>query len=72
MPDQTITCVDCAQTFPFTERDQEFYKEKGFQTPKRCKPCRDIKKAERASQPPREGGGEQRQRDQGRRERHSG
>lgn len=75
MPDQTLTCVDCAKPFVFTERDQEFFKEKNFTPPKRCKPCRDIKKQERANQPPREGGGgggERRQRDQGRRERHSG
>lgn len=46
--DKTIKCVDCGTEFVFTARDQEFYAEKGFKNePKRCKPCRDKKKAER-------------------------
>ena len=46
--DKTITCVDCGTDFVFTARDQEFYAEKGFNNePKRCKACRDKKKAER-------------------------
>lgn len=74
MPDKTLTCVDCAQTFPFTEEEQTFFEGKGFNPPKRCKPCRVIAKQARESQPLREGGGEggRSQRDQGRRERHSG
>ena len=46
--DKTITCVDCGEEFVFTARDQEFYAEKGFNNEqKRCKACRDQKKAER-------------------------
>ena len=45
--DQTLTCVDCGQGFTFSERDQEFFREKGFEPPKRCKDCRDAKKAQR-------------------------
>lgn len=46
--DKTIKCVDCGTEFVFTARDQEFYAEKGFTNePKRCKPCRDKKKAEK-------------------------
>lgn len=46
--DKTIKCVDCGCEFVFTARDQEFYQEKGFTNePKRCKSCRDKKKAER-------------------------
>ena len=44
--DKTIKCVDCGTEFVFTARDQAFYAEKGFTNePKRCKPCRDVKKA---------------------------
>ena len=44
--DETIVCEDCNQEFIFTARDQEFYAEKGFNNePKRCKACRDAKKA---------------------------
>ena len=43
--DKKITCVDCGAEL-FTVRDQEFYAEKGFTNePKRCKACRDAKKA---------------------------
>ena len=46
--DKTIKCVDCGTEFVFTARDQEFYAEKGFTNePKRCKACRDKKKAEK-------------------------
>lgn len=46
--DKTITCVDCGTDFVFTARDQEFYAEKGFNNePKRCRSCRDKKKAEK-------------------------
>lgn len=46
--DETIVCEDCKEEFIFTARDQEFYAEKGFNNkPKRCKACRDKRKAER-------------------------
>ena len=46
--DKTIKCVDCGNEFIFSARDQEFYAEKGFTNePKRCKPCRDKRKAEK-------------------------
>lgn len=48
MTDKTIVCRDCGTEFAFTVREQEFYKEKGFENePVRCKECRDKKKAER-------------------------
>lgn len=48
MEDKTLVCQDCGQEFVFTVGEQEFYKEKGFDNePKRCKACRDKKKAER-------------------------
>ena len=45
--EQTLTCADCGRDFSFSERDQEFYREKGFEPPKRCKDCRDAKKVQR-------------------------
>ncbi len=46
--DKQIKCIDCEEEFTFSARDQEFYAEKGFTNePKRCKPCRDKKKADR-------------------------
>jgi CxxC-x17-CxxC domain-containing protein len=42
--DQQITCSDCGQDFTFTAADQTFFQERGYSTPKRCKPCRQAKK----------------------------
>ena len=42
--DRKIKCQDCGEEFNFSERDQEFYQEKGFEPPKRCKNCRAIRK----------------------------
>ena len=44
MPDQQLTCVECKQPFTFSERDQEFFAERGFTPPKRCKDCRAANK----------------------------
>ena len=46
--DRQITCIDCGQPFLFTAGEQEFYDRKGFrEEPKRCKPCRDLRKSRR-------------------------
>ena len=45
MPDRSITCADCGQDFVFTEREQEWFREKGLTNdPRRCKPCRTNRK----------------------------
>ncbi|HYG78649.1 MAG TPA: zinc-ribbon domain containing protein [Planctomycetota bacterium] len=45
--DKTLTCCDCNASFVFTVRDQEFFAAKNYSEPRRCKPCREIKKAKR-------------------------
>ena len=48
MPDKTLVCQDCGKEFVFTEGEQAFYKEKGFENePKRCPECRKAKKQQR-------------------------
>lgn len=47
MPDETINCSDCRQPFTHSVRDQEFYAKQGYSPPKRCKPCRDARKAQK-------------------------
>lgn len=48
MPDKTLTCKDCNAEFVFTEGEQTFYQEKGFQNePQRCPTCRQAKKQQR-------------------------
>ena len=45
MADKTLTCRDCGSEFVFTEGEQEFYKEKGFENePTRCPACRKARK----------------------------
>jgi hypothetical protein len=48
MADKTLVCKDCQKEFIFTEGEQAFYKEKGFENePQRCPDCRRARKAER-------------------------
>ena len=41
--DIELTCR-CGKSFIYTARDQEYYESRGFEPPKRCRPCRDEKK----------------------------
>ena len=48
MADKNIKCKECSKTFVFTENEQAFYKEKGFQNePQRCPDCRAASKQKR-------------------------
>ncbi len=47
MPATSIVCTSCGTEFSFTDEEQAFYESKGFQPPKKCKPCRDAAKANR-------------------------
>ena len=52
--DKTLTCCDCGNEFVFSASEQEFYAEKGFQNePRRCKACRDARKAQNGNGAPR-------------------
>ena len=44
MADKVISCNDCGNDFKFSEEEQQYYLEKGFHDPKRCKPCRLARK----------------------------
>lgn len=47
MADKNLTCRDCGKEFVFTEGEQAFYKEKGFENePQRCPECRKARKAQ--------------------------
>jgi len=52
MPDKTLVCAECGKEFTFTEGEQAFYQEKGFQEPKRCKECRMKAKERRQAKKP--------------------
>lgn len=42
--DKNLVCSDCQVEFVFSSGDQEFFAERGFTEPKRCKPCRQAAK----------------------------
>src|ERR1700679_309639 len=41
--DLLLTCSDCGQEFTFTAGEQQFFQERGYSSPRRCKPCRRAK-----------------------------
>jgi CxxC-x17-CxxC domain-containing protein len=45
--DKELICTACGGPFVFTEAEQEFYQSKGFNEPRKCKPCRDAAKQSR-------------------------
>jgi len=47
--DKTLQCRDCGEEFVFTAGEQEFFSQRGFSEPIRCKSCRDARKAEKAN-----------------------
>lgn len=50
MADKVLVCKDCKAEFVFSESEQEFYKEKGFDNePQRCPDCRRARKQQRNS-----------------------
>jgi len=63
--DKTLTCIDCGADFVFTVDEQEFYANHQLTNePRRCKPCREKRKASGGrggprggSRDPRGGGG---------------
>lgn len=46
----TQSCSDCGRLFDITNKEYEFYVSKGLDIPKRCKKCRELKKASAKTQ----------------------
>ena len=47
LQDKTLVCSDCGQEFVFSASEQEFFTQKGFSQPSRCRMCRAARKAAR-------------------------
>lgn len=48
MADKVIVCKDCKAEFVFSENEQAFYREKGFDNePVRCPDCRRARKQQK-------------------------
>lgn len=43
MPNKNLRCVRCGNKFIFSEEEQDFYRKKRFEEPKRCRACRKKK-----------------------------
>ena len=43
MPDVETTCVQCKETFLFTEKEQETFYQRNLAAPQRCLKCRSKK-----------------------------
>lgn len=46
---KVITCKDCGCEFVVSEKEQNWYKERGFELPKRCYQCRKDRREKDAS-----------------------
>jgi len=57
MGEQRLTCADCGREFAFGAEEQTFFRERGYDPPKRCKECRQAKKAQRGRDDRGVGGG---------------
>lgn len=44
MENVTVVCKDCGTEFVIEAKEQEWYKEQGFELPKRCPSCRKARK----------------------------
>lgn len=42
--DVMVRCVDCGAEFEFTTREQLYYQDQGWDSPRRCKACRAKRK----------------------------
>ena len=53
MPDVETVCVQCKDTFLFTEKEQEIFYQRNLMAPQRCPKCRTKKAASRPDAPTR-------------------
>jgi uncharacterized membrane protein YsdA (DUF1294 family) len=49
MPDQSLICTTCGQRFTWSTGEQQFYRERGLQAPRRCPDCRAAKRQQPAT-----------------------
>jgi hypothetical protein len=48
--DTPLLCQDCGAEYLVTPSEARWFSVKGFELPKRCKPCREHRKQQRAQQ----------------------
>ena len=48
LTDKLKRCLECGKKFIFAIGEQEWFAQRGFEDPRRCKECREKRKAEAA------------------------
>lgn len=48
--DRELKCVECNATFTFSAGEQDYFAQRAYRDPKRCRACRDKRKQEQAAQ----------------------
>jgi hypothetical protein len=43
--DEWLTCISCGEGFLFGGRDRDYFARQGFVKPRRCRPCREARRA---------------------------
>lgn len=51
MPDQQIACATCRRSFTWAAGEQQFYRERGLQTPRHCPDCREARRNQTTASP---------------------
>jgi len=46
--DTVVRCVECGEHFTITANDAEWFHSRGMFVPKRCRPCRNLRKGKAA------------------------
>ena len=49
MADQQMTCASCGRRFAWSTGEQQFYRERGLQAPRRCPDCRTSRREQTTS-----------------------
>jgi DNA-directed RNA polymerase subunit RPC12/RpoP len=55
--DKVLTCSDCGKEFIWEAEEQEYFRQQGFDPPKRCQDCRPANKHLRAERDARKSDG---------------
>ena len=48
--DMNLKCKECGQMFTISGKEAEWYKEKGFELPKRCPECRKSRRKNKSKE----------------------
>ena len=47
--DRELTCADCGRSFTWSAAEQDYFRQQGYEPPKRCKLCQQAERSRRAA-----------------------